>query len=116
MFQLILAQLAGGAADFVRKYNQGLQNGVKNREKTCDFLKIRAIFVQKTSIFTLHNYRLYTIRPPQAGRRRRPNRLRAPASHSLATTNFIVRTTIYKNSGGAPEPLPARRFIAGVFT
>jgi len=46
--------------------NLPLWNGIKNNEKTRDSLKIPAIFVQNTSIFTPCNARLRANRPPQA--------------------------------------------------
>jgi hypothetical protein len=67
------------------------------------FLKKRAIFVQKSSIFAYFYSKLYSNRHPRAGRGIGPSRLDAPASLSRTTTINITTTTYYEKIGAEPR-------------
>jgi hypothetical protein len=85
-----------------------IENWRQKLQKTRDFVKFNAIFVQKTSISTCFNLKLCAGRAPQAGLRGRRNRSRAAAAPSRAETNIKFRTIIYERNGAANPAPPFR--------
>jgi hypothetical protein len=93
-----------------------LRNGAKNREKTRDFLKKLAIFVQKSSIFTQCNSRLYLGHPLQGDHDRWRNMWSALGFQSHSEVNYDFKTISYENSLAEPHNHAGAALYRGSFT